>query len=57
MDARLRLRNPMVHASLAGFDLRIEVVRCQEHEIKVGGRMEQGYGTACRQPDGSWEIQ
>lgn len=24
--------------------------------IVIGGREEQGYGTACRQPDGSWEI-
>jgi surface antigen len=31
---------------------------CREYQstIHVGGRMEQGYGTACRQPDGSWEI-
>lgn len=24
--------------------------------IVIGGREEQGYGTACRQPDGSWQI-
>jgi surface antigen len=24
--------------------------------IIIGGNEEQGYGTACRQPDGSWEI-
>jgi len=24
--------------------------------IIIGGKQEQGYGTACRQPDGSWEI-
>ena len=31
---------------------------CREfqHEISVGGKREQGYGTACRQPDGSWEV-
>ena len=31
---------------------------CREfqHEITVGGKQEQGYGTACRQPDGSWEV-
>ena len=31
---------------------------CREfqHEVTVGGRTEQGYGTACRQPDGSWEM-
>ncbi len=31
---------------------------CREYTqtIKVGGRTEQGYGTACRQPDGSWQI-
>lgn len=24
--------------------------------IIIGGREEQGYGTACRQPDGSWQL-
>jgi surface antigen len=24
--------------------------------IIVGGREEQGYGTACRQPDGTWQV-
>ena len=32
---------------------------CREYQqtIVVGGKSEQAYGTACRQPDGSWEIQ
>lgn len=31
---------------------------CREYitEATVGGRTEQVYGTACRQPDGDWEI-
>lgn len=31
---------------------------CREFQqtIVVGGRTQQGYGTACRQPDGSWQI-
>jgi surface antigen len=31
---------------------------CREYtqEITVGGKTEEGYGTACRQPDGSWKI-
>lgn len=31
---------------------------CREfiQNIFIGGREEQGYGTACRQPDGSWQI-
>ncbi|MCP5152237.1 MAG: glycine zipper 2TM domain-containing protein [Ectothiorhodospiraceae bacterium] len=31
---------------------------CREftQTIDVGGRTEQGYGTACRQDDGSWKI-
>jgi surface antigen len=31
---------------------------CREYtqKITVGGRTETGYGTACRQPDGSWKI-
>jgi surface antigen len=32
---------------------------CREFttEIQVGGETQQGYGTACRQADGSWKIQ
>jgi len=31
---------------------------CREFQetIVIGGREEQGYGTACRQPDGTWRI-
>ncbi len=31
---------------------------CREFSqtISVGGKSEQGYGTACRQPDGTWQI-
>lgn len=31
---------------------------CREfqQQIVVGGQVQDGYGTACRQPDGSWEI-
>jgi surface antigen len=32
---------------------------CREYQqtIYVGGQAQQGYGTACRQPDGSWQVQ
>ncbi len=32
---------------------------CREYTqtISVGGKASEGYGTACRQPDGSWQIQ
>jgi surface antigen len=31
---------------------------CREYQqtITVGGERQQGYGTACRQPDGRWKI-
>ncbi|UCC55778.1 MAG: hypothetical protein JSU75_10565 [Gammaproteobacteria bacterium] len=31
---------------------------CREfqHDVTIGGSREQAYGTACRQPDGSWEL-
>jgi surface antigen len=31
---------------------------CREFSqtVTVGGKTEQAYGTACRQPDGSWKI-
>lgn len=32
---------------------------CREYTIDavIGGRPEKVYGTACRQPDGSWQVQ
>lgn len=32
---------------------------CREfnRDIVVGGRMQNGYGTACMQPDGAWQVQ
>ncbi|MEQ8603477.1 MAG: RT0821/Lpp0805 family surface protein [Marivibrio sp.] len=31
---------------------------CREFQqtVTIGGKTEEAYGTACRQPDGSWEI-
>ena len=31
---------------------------CREYQqtVVVGGRTERAYGTACRQPDGSWKV-
>lgn len=31
---------------------------CREYTqtINVGGQIQKGYGTACRQPDGNWQI-
>lgn len=31
---------------------------CREYQTtgRVGGRLQPGYGTACYQPDGSWQI-
>ena len=32
---------------------------CREYTqtINIGGRLQEGHGVACRQPDGSWRIQ
>jgi len=31
---------------------------CREFQetVTIGGKQEQAYGTACRQPDGSWKV-
>lgn len=31
---------------------------CREYtkQVSVGGRVQEGYGTACMQPDGSWAV-
>lgn len=32
---------------------------CREYtkNVKVGGKLQESYGTACMKPDGSWEVQ
>ncbi len=35
---------------------RGEYCREYSHTIYIGGRPREGYGTACREPDGSWRI-
>ena len=37
---------------------RTDGTYCREftQTVTVGGRSEEAYGTACRQPDGSWQI-
>lgn len=34
-------------------------IQCREftQTIRVGGRIQESYGTACLQPDGSWQMQ
>lgn len=54
------------HNPDTGYDYRMEPTRtyetpegpCREYvlDAEIGGRTEQVYGTACRQPDGSWRI-
>ena len=39
-----------------GTSSRGEYCREFQHTIFVDGQAQEGYGTACRQPDGSWEI-
>ncbi|WP_340117974.1 hypothetical protein [Pelagibius sp. 7325] len=45
-----------VTATRDGIDDGGRYCREFQHDITVGNRMEQGYGVACRQPDGSWQI-
>ncbi len=33
-----------------------EYCREFQHEVTIGGRVEQAHGIACRQPDGAWKI-
>ncbi|GLQ06545.1 RT0821/Lpp0805 family surface protein [Sneathiella chinensis] len=39
-----------------GQDTRGRYCREFRQTIEVGGKLEEGYGTACRQEDGSWQI-
>ena len=39
-----------------GYNERGQFCREFQREIEVGGRLERGYGIACREADGSWRI-
>ncbi len=39
-----------------GYDERGQFCREFQKEIRVGGRVERGFGIACLQEDGSWRI-
>jgi hypothetical protein len=34
-----------------------QVCREFQETVTIAGRLQQAYGTACRQPDGSWKLQ
>lgn len=40
----------------AGYGQAQPYCREQVQRIRIGNRIEQGYGTACLQPDGSWKL-
>ena len=57
-----RWRNPDTGASYSVVPTRTWEYRggpCREFTIDalIGGQEERVYGTACRQPDGSWQVQ
>ncbi len=39
-----------------GKDVKGRYCREFRQTIEVGGKLEEGYGTACRQADGTWQI-
>lgn len=45
-----------VTATRDGVDTGGRYCREFQHDVTVGNRTQQGYGVACRQPDGSWQI-
>ena len=45
-----------VKATRDGMNTSGQYCREFQHEVIVAGKREQAYGTACRQPDGSWRV-
>jgi hypothetical protein len=45
-------------ALTAAYSAQANTPYCREftQSVTIGGRVEHGYGTACMQPDGAWEI-
>ncbi|HJK87580.1 MAG TPA: RT0821/Lpp0805 family surface protein [Candidatus Megaira endosymbiont of Hartmannula sinica] len=61
-DQRIEWKNP--NTGNYGYTQPVRTYRanngyyCREYtqEINVGGKIQQGYGRACRMPDGAWKI-
>jgi surface antigen len=59
---RIAWRNPdsgnsgVVMPTREGTGPRGEYCREYQQTVTVGGKSEQAYGQACRQPDGSWKV-
>ena len=45
-----------VMATRDGIDRGGRYCREFQHQVSIGNRLQSAYGTACRQPDGDWEI-
>ncbi len=47
---------PRPRKTVAGYDPRRPYCREYQRAVWIGGRRSEVYGTACLQPDGSWQI-
>lgn len=45
-----------VRTTRDGYDNDGRYCREYQHNVVVGGKTQQAYGNACRQPDGSWQV-
>lgn len=48
--------NGMVVATREGTSTSGRYCREFQQRVSIGGKTEEAYGTACRRPDGSWEV-
>lgn len=61
-NQRSTWRNPNTGADVSAMPTRTYKSaggeNCREYQttVTVGGKRENAYGTACRQPDGSWRV-
>lgn len=61
----MRLKLPVIFAviglglPLVSATAHADEPYCREYtrNVKVGGKLQESYGTACMKPDGSWEVQ
>lgn len=66
-DERKQIMKPSFFLTIAAAAIAVSISAgsaeagqryCREYTktIRVGGQLQSGYGTACMQPDGSWEL-
>lgn len=56
IERRVIIEEPVIRASRGRVVSNSPYCREYQRNVTVGNRVQESYGTACRQPDGAWKV-